>query len=922
MATGGGGGMGRLLGLGFMFGAKDKGAVKVTKEIGGGFEAMGDSIGAVGKETTGLLKFGNVINSLNFLQVHKLTDAMEGLAQKAGLGDAAQANQIESWGIQFGKSYREATAGLGKFKGAVDAYKGAISGTSFTLEVDAGEMTKAIALITKTGNKLEDYGLNVRQVGGLMQSGILNGEQLANVLTGLSEGYELGAEGAGKLLDEIAKIGEMSGAGADAIRMMPDALKAADAAIAGLPDGMAGSVEDTVKSLNILAASTQKVLGGPYEESFQAATDVMQMLTDSRKELARTFTGLGGEFPELTSRLAETYGSVDKAFEVMSGDPALFVEEMQKIYSTLDETRKFRLLEQLPESMKFMVKAGAKGADTIKSMRGPIEGASGALGKMAKAASGSTRTFAEQMDLLEERFSNKLNKMTSQTDQAVVKRQKKAWDRLGKTLENLRKKGGPIAGVLQLFLDIRRHGFVHGIIPSLEKVSEQGGLLGKFAGWMMKVAPLTEGWGEGIIDLVTSLGPMIIALKYLGGFEKVSGMFGKLGGVTKILSPQMMLFAGAGYLIYKNWDSIKPMFEGIWDVLKSDLMPVFEELKMVAQLLWDNVKVGVGIIWDDYLKPFGKWVYDNLPAFFASATESIITNVAYLKFAIKAFAVKSMTSISVLKASWKAFAVIIETRVARAFDTIAEVFTGLYSSWNIGFLRMKKWLVEIPLYFAKFIQSLAQKLPPKLVSFFGLEGAIQGIDKTVNYYKESVSDANKALKDAIADREYAEDVARARKRDRDKKEFAAIEAAKKGIDAEMRRHDMAMAEHSLDLEMDKLKAMRAGNKVQKEILAARNKEVPKTKEAPKRRRRRGKTAVAAQQDAAFEAQAAAAEPFMLSARKGYGAASLDDFMKKQSFSKDGVKQLAEGMETGFTNAIKKLPKSGRGVRMGGAEREE
>lgn len=917
MAIGGGSGTSRLMGLGFMFGAKDKGAVKVTEEIGGGFDKMNDSVRQVGKQTTGLLRFGNAINALNFLQVNRLTDAMEGLADKAGLGDAAQANQIESWGIQFGKSYREATAGLGEFKEAVDEYKGAISGVSFTLEVDAGEMTKSIALITKSGYKLEDFGLNVRQVGGLMQSGILSGEQLADVLTSLAQGYDLGAEGAGKLMDEITSIGKVAGSGADAIRAMPEALKAADAAIAGLPEGMAGSVEDTVKSLTVLAASTQKVLGGPYEESFQAATDVMQMLTDSRKELARTFTGLGGEFPELTKRLAETYGSVDKAFEVMSDDPALFIQEVQKIYSNLDETRRFRLLEQLPDSIKFMVKAGAEGAKTIENMRGPIEGASGALGDMAKAASGSTRTFAERMELLEERFANRLNRMTSQTDAMVVKRQAKAWDRLGDTIDKLRAKGGPLSGLLQMFLDIRRHGFVHGILPSLEKLSGRGGLLGQFARWLHKVAPLTEGWGEGILDLVTSLGPMIIAFKYLGGFKAVSGVFSGLGSALSMVTPGMVVFSGLGLLIYKNWDLIQPMLEGIWGVLKKDLIPVFQEVKGVATELWTNVKAGVSIIWDDYLKPFGKWVYKNLPFMFASATESILGSVAYIQYGMRVLAIKAAASIEIMKAGWSALATIVEVKVLNAFDDVANVFRDLSTSWDLGFLKLRKWLSEIPLHFAEFIQTLAQKLPPKLVSFFGLEGTVKGIDATVKYYKKSSEEAAKALKDRLREKELMEGADEARRKDR---ELKVVKDLKK-MDAAMRRHDLAVTDEKVELEKKLVEAKKAGAKVAtrvSEAQASRGREIPKAEPRVTRRAKGKKTVEAARQEAAA---VVAAEPFMVRARGEGAAEPLENFFKKQAFSNEGVKQLTGAFTQGIIDADKKRPRRPRGAAIGGSEPE-
>ena len=39
-----GGGMGRVLGLGFLFGAKDDGAIRMTEDIGDGMENMARSV--------------------------------------------------------------------------------------------------------------------------------------------------------------------------------------------------------------------------------------------------------------------------------------------------------------------------------------------------------------------------------------------------------------------------------------------------------------------------------------------------------------------------------------------------------------------------------------------------------------------------------------------------------------------------------------------------------------------------------------------------------------------------------------------------------------------------------------------------------------------------------------------------------------
>jgi len=914
--------MGRLLGLGFMFGAKDKGAVKVTEQIGGGFEEMSDSIRQVGKQTSGLMKFGNAINALNFLQVHRLTDAMEGLAEKAGLGDAAQANQIESWGVQFGKTYREATAGLGEFKKAVDEYKGAISGVSFTLEVDAAEMTKAIALLTKSGAKLEDYGLNVREIGGLMQAGILSGDQLADTLTSLAQGYGLGAKGAGLLLDEITKIGEVSGAGADAIRQMPEALKAADAAIAGLPEGMAGSVEDTVKSLTVLAASTQRVLGGPYEQSFQAAVDVMQKLTESRRELARTFAGLGGEFPEMTARLAETYGSIDKAFEVMADDPALFIQEIQKVYASLDETRKFRLLEQLPESIKFMVKAGAEGAKVIESMRGPIEGASGALGRMAKGASGAARTFSEQMDLMEERFANRLNKMTSQTDAMVVKRQAKAWKRLGDTIDNLRKKGGPFAELLQLFLDVRRHGLVHGILPSLEKLAGRGGILGGVAKWLQKVAPMTEGWGDAIIDVVTSLGPMIIGFKMLGGFAVLGKVFGGLGKVFGMLSIKLMLFAGIGYLVYKNWDLIAPVLKEIWGVLKKELGPAFKMIKRVGLDAWEAIKGGAISMWEDTLKPFGKWFMKNLPMMIATGAAAIAATIVGVKTIVKAAAVVMAGAFVIVGKSAKAVAVFIKEGIGGAMDWVIDMWEGFFFKVDVGLQKTVRALKQGAANILEIVQFLVDKLPKDALEMVGLGGLAESVDKGV---KQTLQNLRRDITELDEDIKEKED---ARRRSNAEADRLGMERLKRmetaGMDVRKEFSHLGkelsgvVEEGGRGIErVEKMKARIYAKTT--EALARRGRETEKP-EPKARRRGKGKRPVeAARQEAAAEAQVAVTETFMVRGRGGAAAEPLEAFLKDPR----AVKLVAAGVEAGVTARDKRARRGGRtrAAEAGGAERE-
>lgn len=933
--------MGRLLGLGFLFGAKDKGTTRVTKDLQTNFDDLGESVESVGKKTGSLLSFGNAINALNFLQLNRMSDAMQGLADKAGIGTAQQATQMETWGIQFGKAYREATAGMGDMRKEVDKYRKSISGVSFSLEVDAGEMTKTIALITKSGNALEDYGLGVREVGGLMQAGILNGEQLANVLTSLSNSYNLGAKGAGELVDQIAALGRETGAGADAIRVMPEALKAIDAAMGALPEGMQGNVQDMLKSLTVLAASTQKVLGGPYEDSFQAATDVMQKMTESRMEMARTFTGLGGEFPELASRLAESYGSIDKAFEMMSSDPAQFIMEIQKVYASLDETRRFRLLEQLPDSIKFMVKAGAEGAKVIEGLRKPIEGTSGALGTMAKGASGSTRTFAEQMELLKDRYETQLRGMTSVTRREVYQRTRGMYDKLAARMKEMSKDKGALGVFMRAWLNIRQFGFVQGIIPVLEEFTERKDYLGKMARGLKEHLPLLEEWGGALLDVAKAVAPLAIGLyafgkvagKILPSFGtmktllvggtpgKVGGLFGMLRvGITALMGPWGLLAAAAvaaGVLIYKNWDKIGPMLDAMWQVLKTELAPAFEIVKEVATELWANLKTGVTVIWNDYLKPFGRWVLDSLPAFFGGATVMIMKSIAYLEAGMRMFGIKAAASIEMVKRGWAMLVAYVQWKVWGAFDKVGGIFSKIAETWNMSFLKIKRWFAELMLDMLGIIDTIAQKIPEGLRKSLGLDVLTAGVSKSMEFYRKEGKKLDKEIKETERDIAFRKDVERARERDRERK-FAQAQAklADEGL-----RHDKAIGEEKLKLSKKLAHAEKVGAEVTARTGAALEKARAEEKEeAPRKRGRRRRRRERGAEEAAAERAAASAEAeFVVRGRGGKEALPLSDFMKTGdvSLSKGGEKQMSNAMFEGVLKAQKKLARGPRGSAPGG-----
>lgn len=644
--AGGGSGMKRLLGLGFLFGAKDDGATDTAEGVADGFDRMSESVTSVGKSTGGLLKFNNAITALNAIQLSRVSGALEDLADKAGVGPGAQANQLESFGVQFGQTFKNITAGMGDYRKEIDKYRGAISGVAFNLEVDAGELTKAVKEVVRTGDNLEDYGLTVRGLAGITQQGILGADELTKSMTALAKGYGLGAKGAQRVFDRQVALGEQMGLGQETLKAMPSIMQAADAAVSDFADI---NVEQLTESLTRLGLAQQKYLGGNFDDNMQSAVSMFQELMGAQREMRQLVTGLGSGFPQLAQELGIASGDIDKSMSMVMSDPLAFAQSLQKLYATLPagDTRLERLnasLEQMPANFKFLVKGGADAAKAMEAATKPVQNFEGALNRMGKSGSGAARTFAESMDLLEARHEEALRKMTSSTDREVLKRQRKMYDDFAKKLDKWRKHkfAGPL---VQAFLNVRRHGLVHGLIPVLDDLASKSGPLGNVAKKVREFLPLLSGLDDGFLEAAASIALLTVAAKNLGVFRSVGTIFGGVGKAIGIVSSPVLLaalaaIAAVGYLIWKNWDKVEPVLAAIGETAKivggavwKELVVVFEEAKPIVMAILDSL-----------VKKFGElvtWIADHTPAALGKMTEVAGKTWAAMKFGIQVVAIRT-----------------------------------------------------------------------------------------------------------------------------------------------------------------------------------------------------------------------------------------------------------------------------------------
>jgi len=531
----------KLFGVGLLVGAVDRNATDVLEDVRESLDEAGRSADRAGEKTT---RFGRtwdrIMGALNVVQLDRIRDAVEGLNDRIADGLNVSSTSLESWGAQFGQTYRAATAGLGQFQGIVDSVRGEISGVAHSLQIDAADMVQATSVLARAGHRLSDYGLSVRDLGGSIQAGLLGGQDLANVLTSLSEGYDLGAAGAGRLLDRVTALGERFGVGADAARAMPQVLQAVDAAAARFPD-LASDVSGLTESVVRLGLAQQQRLGGTFSQHIESAAGVLGHLADSRRGIEDLLSGVQGQFPELAQEIGIATGSASEAFDTILQDPLTFAARMAEVYRGMDQgtphaMRLRRLLEQMGPGFSFLIQGGEESARALEAAGAEVTNFQGAYSRMARSASGSTRTFAESMDLANERFQTQLNSMVHSMpgyrgfERNVINRQTAAYRWWYEWIDRLANRNGPFASLTRVMLASRRGG-IGGFAIAIE---QELGSFPRISSAIQSTIPFMGALGDAAVGAGTSIIPLAVAFKSLGfRLPRIGGMFQRVGSVLR-----------------------------------------------------------------------------------------------------------------------------------------------------------------------------------------------------------------------------------------------------------------------------------------------------------------------------------------------------------------------------------------------------
>lgn len=203
--------------------------------------------------------------------------------------------------------------------------------------------------------------------------------------------------------------------------------------------------------------------------------------------------------------------------------------------------------------------------------------------------------------------------------------------------------------------------FIQGLADKFNSLSdEQLDVIIKIAGVVAAIGPVLLVVGK----TTTSIGKLLKSGKSIvKGIKTVRNAFDSVTGVIGILNPKMLLVIGivaavaaVAFLIYKNWDKIKPLFEKVGEAFKK-LGEGFKDIGERIKADWNDIKQW----WEDFCGKFQekcdavKEIWNKLKDGFKQVGELIRSDWNNLKQSWQDFCDKVKNKCDEIKNKWDDF---------------------------------------------------------------------------------------------------------------------------------------------------------------------------------------------------------------------------------------------------------------------------
>lgn len=302
-----------------------------------------------------------------------------------------------------------------------------------------------------------------------------------------------------------------------------------------------------------------------------------------------------------------------------------------------------------------------------------------------------------------------------------------------------------------------------------------------------KFVIVLAGIAAAVGPVLIGVGNLILAVGHITmAFSAVSGAIAGAGGVIALITSPIGIaliaiaaLAGAGYLIYKNWDTIKAFFISLWESIKDIFNTACNAILLFIQQWgplilaaatgpiglmvyavikhWDDIKAKTLEIWNgvkDTVVGAFQWMYnhnyyfENLVNFIRDAWNIIFSDAQFMWNTITSALTAIWTSLQeTIKVIWTAISIVTSTIWTGIYNTLFALWQSLKAqaseAWSSISATIGNVLSSITSAFTNMVNS-AFDWGRNLIGNF-----IEGINSAISRLKEIASRAAGAVSDFL-----------------------------------------------------------------------------------------------------------------------------------------------------------------------------
>lgn len=513
-------------GLGFSFGAQDKGLSRALSNLSSEFKSFG-------KEMLSLQRFQTMLSALSFDRLDDLGSKLKEL----GTGGMELTSSFESTMTGFNKEMRKFGAMSGKTGADLSKFSAQASSMAYGLNISADVAGKAIygfeaayeeldATGKKTGKKFavsevfKQMGIDsAATLAKFSEVTGKSGDEFSYSLMNIAKSTGMGAQGMGDLTNMIVAFGQKSNTVSDSLGKIDEigSLLSKRKLLGDTPEQVAAFGKGIV---SVAESFYQYKQDGT--KAMQVAMDVANAITQNKDEFKKLQAGAADALPELTKVLGKAGMGVEQAFKSMGESPDQFLKQFAEGIGSLSEGDQAAALEffrshvgtvfgDSTESIVSMLKSTEGRAALMNANVSELVKASSAqAGKLAKDGYSSGLTAAEAFERQQTAFMQRFRNLTTLSTSTFLKETQKSFNSFAKMLEQTASKGGPLGMFVRKMADVQKFGAA-GLFPP----NMQGPLVALGQTAEALISPLAKLRAAGI-DLASPFGMLAGAVGAFG----------------------------------------------------------------------------------------------------------------------------------------------------------------------------------------------------------------------------------------------------------------------------------------------------------------------------------------------------------------------------------------------------------------------